>query len=138
MATPSLAQPAHPSTTDLEHVSGIAARVLRGQKLYREHAEEIRFEDGVWFVPSQHDATSVYEVVIGRRGEFCECRDFEYQGGGCKHVIAATIAKAKSAPCVSCGKRFRHRELYPVPADNLTFFEDELLCRGCARAHGML
>jgi len=138
MAALSLAQRAHTSTADLEHVSGVAGRILRGQKPYAEHVAEIRFEDGVWLVPSQHDATSVYEVVIGRRGESCECADFEHHCGSCKHIVAATIAKAKTAPCVSCGQRFRHRGLYPVPGDNLTFFESELLCRGCATGHGVL
>ena len=128
---------ANPSS-DLEHVSGITARVLRGQKLYAEHAEEIRFEDGAWLVPSQHDATS-YEVHLGRRGESCECADFERRGGSCKHVVAATIARAKTAPCAGCGGRFRYRELRPAPADNLTFFEGELLCtEGCATGHGVL
>jgi hypothetical protein len=141
MATPSLAQPAHSSTPDLEHVSGVAVRVLRGQKLYQEHAEEIRFEDGVWLVPSQHNATSIYEVHLGRRGESCECQDFEHRGGSCKHVVAATIARAKTAPCVGCGRRFPHRELIEVQEDhqNLTWFVGDRLCvEGCARAHGVL
>lgn len=114
MAKSSLAHPVHPVPAhegDLEHVSAVADRVLRGQALYQEHAGEIRFESGVWYVPSQHDATSVYEVVIGRRGESCECVDFERRRARCKHVFAATIARAKSAPCVGCGRRFPHREL---------------------------
>lgn len=90
------------------------ARVLRGQALYREHADEIRFEDGVWCGPSQHDATSLYEVRLGRRGEMCERRDFEFHGGSCKHIVAAIVARAKTACCVGCGQRFPHRELVEV------------------------
>jgi hypothetical protein len=95
--TRSLAQPSRavPDPTEgLEHAGSIAARVLRGQELYAEHAGEIRFEDGVWLVPSQHDTTSVYEVRLGRRGEDCECRDFERRHRSCKHVVAARIAEA--------------------------------------------
>jgi hypothetical protein len=127
MATSSVAPSAHPST-----------RESRGLQLFRDHAEEIVFEDGVWLVPSQHDTTSVYEVTIGRRGESCECEDFEHRGIACKHIHAAIIARAKTASCAGCGGRFRHRELYPVPGDNLTFFEGELLCRSCGLAHGVL
>jgi hypothetical protein len=130
MVTTSLAQPAHPST-----------RESRGLQLFRDHAEEIVFEDGVWLVPSQHDATSVYEVTIGRRGESCECADFEFRGGPCVHIHAATIARAKTASCAGCGGRFRHRELVEVTEDheNLTFFPGDKLCRReCAGSHGVL
>ena len=30
-------------------------REARGLRLYRDHADAIRFEGGVWLVPSQHD-----------------------------------------------------------------------------------
>ena len=136
----------HPARTvpeeagDLEHVSAVAARVLRGQDLYREHAADIRFEDGTWLVPSQHDATSVYEVTLGRRGEFCECRDFERRGSACKHVHAAQIARAKTARCAGCGARFPRREIVEVHEDheNLTWFVGDELCRSCGIAHGIL
>jgi hypothetical protein len=130
MAETTIAHHAHPST-----------REIRGLELFRDHAEEIVFEDGIWLVPSQHDATSVYEVVIGRRGEYCECKDFEHRGVSCKHVIAATIAKAKTARCAGCGERFPHRELVEVTEDhrNLTWVPGDKLCRqGCATGHGVL
>jgi len=119
VASTTIAQPAHQTP-----------RELRGLALYEEHGTEIRFEDGVWLVPSQHDATSVYEVVIGRRGESCECFDFEHRGIACKHVHAATIARAKTAPCSSCGRRVRRRELVEVQ-ESLTYFEGDLLCHEC-------
>jgi len=109
---------------------------LRGLALYEGHGSEITFEDGVWLVPSQHDATSVYEVTLGRRGEFCECADFEHRGSSCKHVIAATIARAKTAPCAECGRRFWHRDLYPVPDGDLTYFEGDELCYEHVASHG--
>jgi SWIM zinc finger len=126
MATTKDSASAHPST-----------RELRGIALYQEHRDEIRYEDGLWYVPSQNDVTSVYEVVIGRRGESCECRDFEHRGGRCLHIYAATIAKAKTAPCSGCGKRYRHRHLTEVSEDHLSLFEGDLLCPECCLAHGV-
>jgi hypothetical protein len=81
-------------------------RIERGRALYAEHAEEIRFDEGVWLVPSQHDASSVYEVILGYRGESCECADYDHHGHeeACKHIVAATIARAKTAPCDGCGQ----------------------------------
>jgi hypothetical protein len=123
----SLARGAYPST-----------RELRGLKLYEEHGPEITFEDGVWYVPSQHDATSVYEVTLGRRGESCECEDFEYRGGPCLHVYAALVCRAKTGPCAECGRRFRGKDLHPVPEGDLTYFGGDELCFECAEAHGVL
>jgi hypothetical protein len=115
-------------------------RELRGLALFREHGSEITYEDGVWYVPSQHGATSVYEVVIGRKGESCECADFKYRGGifACLHIYAATIARAKTGPCAECGRRFRGKDLYPVPEGDLTYFEGDELCHEHARSHGVL
>ncbi len=124
--------------TSVPKASRPDTRELRGLALYREHAEEITFSGGVWLVPSQHDATSVYEVSIGRRGESCECADFEHRGAACKHIVAATVAQAKTGRCDGCGGRFPRRDLFEVGDDHLTFFEGDELCRPCARAHGVL
>ena len=113
-----------------------STREQRG--LYRAHADEIVFEAGTWFVLSQNDSATVFEVIIGRRGESCECSDFEYRHGTCAHIYAAIVARAKSAPCSGCGERFRHRDLTEVPEGHLTFFEGDLLCPECALDHGAL
>ncbi len=126
------------ATTSGQRDERQSTRELRGLTLYEEHAEEITFEDGVWLIPSQHDATSLYEVVIGRRGESCVCMDFERRGSACKHIHAAAIARAKTAPCMGCGQRFPRRDLHEVGDDNLTFFEGDRLCRSCAHSHGVL
>ncbi len=128
MDTTRIAQPAPPSTT----------RVERGRQLWEEHAEDIRFEHGAWLVPSGSDLTSVYEVVLGRKGEFCECRDFEFRGESCKHILAATITHAKTATCSGCGDRVRHRDLTEVLEDHesLTWFPGDLLCYSCLHDHG--
>ena len=116
-----------------------STREQRGLELYRAHASEIVFEDGVWLVPSMSEGgTSVYEVTIGRGGESCECADFERHGGPCKHVYAATVARSKTATCSGCSQRTRRRDLLEADSDNLGAFEGELFCRPCARLHGVL
>ena len=137
MAETTIAHPARPTTPE-------TTRELRGLALYREHADEIRYEpaERVWLVPSQHDATSLYEVTIGRRGESCECADFEHRGGRCKHVYAATIARAKSASCSGCGERQPRREMVEVGPEraemSLDAREGERFCQPCARRAGVL
>lgn len=87
-----IAQPAHEPTK---------SRVERGRRLFEEHAGEIRYERGVWLVPSQQEkpGTSVYEVTLGLRCS-CECKDFEFngrrEGSPCKHIHAARLAEAAS------------------------------------------
>jgi hypothetical protein len=131
MANTSLTQSAPQTTT----------RIDRGRALYAEHAEDIRYEQGVWYVPSQHDSTSVYEVRLGRR-ESCECIDYGLHGHQqpCKHITAATIATAKTRQCAGCSKRFPRREMVEVYDfhESLTFFEGDAVCASCALAHGVL
>lgn len=116
-------------------------RIKRGRQLYAEHGGEIRFDpvEKVWLVPSQHDATSVYEVTLGRE-EICECSDWMHRSpeGGCKHIVAATLRKAKMFQCQGCGQRSPNRELFEVPEGHLTFFEGDPLCEQCAVDHGVL
>jgi hypothetical protein len=79
-------------------------------------------------------------VLCGRRGEFCECIDYGCHGyeEPWKHVYAAIIARAKTGPCAECGRRFRGKDLYPVPEGDLTYFEGDELCHEHARSHGVL
>ena len=125
-------------TTESSAPAPTTTREQRGLELYREHASDIVFERGVWLVPSQHDSTSVYEVSIGRRGESCECGDHGRRGATCKHIVAATVARAKTAPCSGCGERIPRRELVEAMEDALGVFEGERFCRPCARRHGVL
>lgn len=107
-----------------------STRELRGLALYREHAEEIRFERGVFLVPSLSEETTVYEVRLGTRGASCECRDHGFRGVDCLHIFAASIAKAKTRECAGCTGRFRGRDLVEV-VESLTYFEGDELCRDC-------
>ena len=129
MATTESSTPAHPPT-----------RELRGITLFRDHADEIRFDpvEKVWLVPSQHElGTSVYEVVLGRRGESCECKDFEFRGEACKHILAATIARAKSTTCSCCGQRVSWKFVTEVQEDDelLAWFVGDRLCDDCRPGH---
>jgi hypothetical protein len=44
----------------------------------------------------------------------------------------------KLRPCEVCGRRFQGNILHPVPEDNLTVFEGQLLCSECARKHNAI
>ncbi len=121
---------AQPST--LKH----STRLQRGIALAEERFEEIRrIEPWIWAVPSC-TGSGVYVVDL-KAGE-CSCPDRPPAPEKCKHLSAAAYKKARTATCAGCGERLRHRELYEVGEDNLTFFEGDLLCRPCGRAHGAL
>jgi hypothetical protein len=121
--------------TSVPKVQRPSTRELRGIALYRYHADDIRFERGVWLVPSLSEATTVYEVRIGTRNASCECRDHSFRGLACQHIAAATIARAKTRTCAGCSGRFRGRDLFEVGEGDLTYFEGDELCRECARGH---
>jgi hypothetical protein len=135
MAVETIAHPAPQTTT----------RIDRGRALYLEHSDEIycvRYHEGwFWLVPSASDAESCYEVRLGRR-ESCECADYSHHGHlePCKHVVAATIARAKTRQCAGCSKRFPRRETVEVHEEHasLTFFVGGVVCASCALAGGVL
>ena len=93
----------------------------------------------MFVVPSGNDLALAYEVTLREGVERCECADHAHRAGRrCKHVIGARIFKARTGTCAGCGERHRHRDMYEVGDDHLTFFEGDELCRPCARRHGLL
>lgn len=126
MTNRSLAQSAHPTT-----------RHERGTKLCRERGDEIEHLDGYrWSVPS---CSGDHRYITDLRHQSCTCNDAIWTGRGCKHLHAATIARAKSDECGGCGVRVRRRDLHSVPEDHPTLggLVDEL-CEPCARSQGTL
>lgn len=112
------------------------AREQRGLVIARERAGEIwPCGNGYWRVPSC-GGEAIYLVDVRR--ESCSCEDHLRTRRPCKHLFAVLAVRAKTAPCAGCGLRFKHRDLYPVGDDHLTFFEGDQLCEGCAGAHGVL
>lgn len=74
--------------------AGFATRELRALELYRNHGREIvRLGVDLYRVPSS-DGRRSYDVLYGEREE-CPCRDFEFHGGPCKHVLAVGISVAR-------------------------------------------
>lgn len=111
-------------------------RFERGIALAVEHFEEItRIAPWSWSVPS---CTGYGEYRVDLKHGTCNCPDRTPEGERCKHETAARYVKAKTATCAGCSERFRHREMVEVDDENLTFFEGDLVCRTCARAHGVL
>jgi len=132
MATPSLAQPAHPSTPE----SSTPDYVLRGHGLFELHRDEILKGyqgGGRWLVPSGTVADRHYEVRVGvRRPSTCECVGFCHHQH-CSHVEAAKLASKRSAVCDACGNRRWDKELVEVEEGDelLSWFVGDRLCRSC-------
>jgi hypothetical protein len=70
MAKSSLARSGHQSNPEY-----LDARVLRGQRLFKERAAAFIWKRGSWFVPSENGC-SYYAVRLGPV-EVCECADYE-------------------------------------------------------------
>ncbi len=152
MAETTVAHPAPestpvPATEDLEHVGSIvpralrlSARLRRGINLAEERFEEIeKVAPWTWRVPSVSRGPLFY--VVDLKNGLCTCPDYPPEGERCKHVSAAAYKKAKTATCSGCRKRFRPRDLVELNEDNhdnLTWFDGDLLCRGCANSSGVL
>ncbi len=108
-------------------------RLERGRQRFENRGVEFRHEHGVWWVPSCTGA-SVYGVRLGPV-EVCECADFEHRGSRCKHIVAASIAQAKSGVCLCCGHRVLGRFLSEVAESDqlLSWFVGDAICADCIR-----
>jgi SWIM zinc finger len=106
-------------------------RVQRGRQLFAERGDEFRHDHGIWWIPSC-SGSSVYGVRLGPV-EVCECRGFGYRGSRCKHIVAASVAQAKSRACSCCGQRVLGRFTTEVTEDDglLAWFPCDVLCGDC-------
>lgn len=69
-------------------------RELRGLNLYREHAGEITHEGhGVYTVPGCSGGSYRVDLAVFDGEQSCSCPD---RAPVCKHIICATIYRAKS------------------------------------------
>jgi len=75
-----------------------ATRELRGLALYRDHHDEIIHEGhGSYRVPGCGGGTYTVDLaVFTDEPETCSCPDYQRHKQTCKHVYAATVARAKS------------------------------------------
>ena len=72
-------------------------RELRGLALYRDHGDEITPEGhGVYTVPGCSGGTYTVDLAVFGGTESCDCPDFERHKEPCKHIICATIYRAKA------------------------------------------
>lgn len=127
-----------PGVLDHAQTQDQASRLRRATEIVREHAREIAesAEGAVFHVPSS--GGSYYVVSLSRW--VCECADFEHRGESCKHLLAAEIARQKSACCADCNRRALRADLVEVTEDHesLTWFVGDELCGSCAIGHGLL
>ena len=74
----------------------LSTRELRGLALYRERGEEIEHQGrGRFTVPGCSGGTYVVDLAIFGGEQSCTCPDMPPAGEVCKHIHAATIARAK-------------------------------------------
>ena len=75
-----------------------ATRELRGLALYRDHHDEIIHEGhGSYRVPGCGGGTYTVDLaVFTDEPETCSCPDYQRHKQTCKHVYAATVARAKA------------------------------------------
>jgi hypothetical protein len=109
-------------------------RIAEGRGFYAEFGHTFRHEHGAWIVPSRTVEGRVYEVRLGPV-EACECKDHEHRGVKCAHIVAASIARAKSRRCSCCGQRVLGRFLSEVTEDDalLSWFVGDELCADCIK-----
>jgi hypothetical protein len=120
---------------DTKSVPPPTTRTTRGIKLYRDHAGEIvRTGPHTYAVPSCAGSAS---YLVDLRSENCSCPDRPPRGMACKHVVAALIFRAKAGECAVCRVHRPRRELLEAGEEHPMFCPDELLCRSCARRHGV-
>ncbi len=128
------------TTTVRDTTRKVSTRELRALVLAEVRFEEIALSHrgGLYAVPSLH-GEHTYGVTYTARAEACSCRDWGF-GHVCYHILAVCIVRAKTGVCAGCGRRFRHRELVECvdgEHDNLTYFDGDLLCHGCADNAGV-
>jgi hypothetical protein len=130
-----IAQPAPLITEELQDATRAETRAERGRLLFEERYNEVEhLENDVWSVPSGNLLTGTYLVRLGDT-PFCECADHTYHGSRCKHIVAATIADARSRTCSCCGLRVLGRFTEEVTEDDglLSWFPGDILCADCVR-----
>ena len=127
MIESSVAQPTRTTTT--EH-SPQEIRYSRGIAIATNRLKEIKqLSPGCYSVPASK-ASEAYVVTV-RPVEACSCEDSLRRNVRCKHRHAVRYMLRKSGVCAGCGVRHWNEYLFEV-VDSLTFFEGDMVCRGCA------
>ncbi len=120
-------------TTVPQNGDQASARASRGLQAWRDGAVG-RHADR-WVVAGDG---GIYEV--GLDPESCTCPDHRLRGETCKHIHAATVARAKTRTCDGCGDAFPKRamiEVHPEAHDGMAAFDGDRLCGGCADRLGV-
>jgi hypothetical protein len=114
-------------------------REQRGLTLYLDRAQEIEHLGGHRL--SVASCTGTHRYLVDLKAETCSCDDAIHAARRCKHLYAASLAHAATATCSGCGIRCPRRgliELFEGNHDDLTYFDGDLLCEGCAEGAGVL
>ncbi len=117
-------------TTTVAHPPTPNTRELRALELYRARGREIVLVDAdTYEVPS---CSGRVPYVVDLRDESCTCRDFEIRGENCKHILAASVKRAKKRGATArrlaaLEERARHEGL--DPDDRLEVLDEILRLR---------
>lgn len=109
-------------------------RASRGAQAWRNGA--VGRSGDLWVVAGERGGA----YLVDLREESCSCPDHRRHRAPCKHVFAATIARAKTAECDGCGQRFERKDLTELVEgehDGLTHFDGDRLCGPCADSSGV-
>jgi len=141
----------------------LASRIERAEHILVTHLSTSNGSRPVK-VRCHADGSRSYRVASGSKlarsyavsPEFwsCECPDHRRRRAACKHALACWILERACRPspragfartgegeCSGCGSRVPHQdlvELHEDNHDNLTHFDGDMLCSGCAHSHGVL
>ncbi len=118
----------HEPGEGLEHVGAVALRVLEG-------AARAEVASGSY---EERTCSRCFEGLAydGQCGEWVACE--ACSGTGRAVVFVYGTRNRRLRECAGCGGRYSGRDLFEVGDDNLTFFEGDELCEGCAADHGVL
>lgn len=130
---------AHPEPEDLEHVGAIVARSTR--HLVTDARFAAILEEDFPSIPAETVLGALDGEPKKQAIKICAWAERTDEPTRALANWAKKHRKGYHRPlrsCASCGGRFAGRELFEAGDENLTFFEGDVLCRGCARDHGVL
>ncbi len=96
----------------------VVSRVRRGLELYRERGEDVEpLGHGYYKVPGCSGGSYEVDLAVFGGQESCKCPDFRRHKSTCKHIITATLYRAKSRAASRRRAQARKRRVALVPED---------------------
>lgn len=89
----------------MEQIELLKQRKKRGYDIAQK--SKVIFKNGKWLVPSQHNRSTTYEVVLKIDKQECTCLDYSVRGLKCKHIFSVeyTISKQSETEKITITKK---------------------------------